>query len=281
MNLKAYIKEKYRNYDILFTNSGRAALQAAFEDLNLKNTKIILPAFICYDVFSTLFKQNNIKPVLVDCPKNSFNLNLEDIKKQYNKEKNKKQIKSVLIVHTFGEINKDIEKIAEFCKKEKLVLIEDCAHILNLKLSGDAAIFSFNKITNIPIGGCYVKNKEKIKIKAKPYKLNNLDIYRIINNYKLGKLIIKLLKILKAKNKVKVNPEKIEILEIPKFINLFSLKKKLKIMPKLVSKEKRDIIFQKLSKKDFRVEKYWIPIFEPEKNKNAKNFSDKIICLIR
>ncbi len=271
------MKEKYKDYDMLFTSSGRTALQAVIEDLNLKNSKIILPAFICKDVFSTLIKQNNITPVFVDCPKNSFNISFNDMKKAFNKNKN---TKAIVIVHTFGKLNPDTEKISEFCKKNNLILIEDCAHILDLKLTGQAAIFTFNKITNISIGGAYIRTKGKINIKSKPYKLNSLDIYRILNNYKIGKLIIKILRTFKTKN-IKINPDNIEIISIPNFINIFNLKKQYKIIPKLVDKQKRDNIFLKLSKEGKKVEKYWIPIFEPENNPNAKNFSDKIINIIR
>jgi len=276
MNILKYFKLNYPNKDILFTNSGRSSLQAVIEDFNLKNSSIILPAFICYDVFSSLLKQNNINPILIDCPKNSFNITLKDIKKAYDKNK-KNKIKSVLIVHTFGKINKDREKISNFCKKNKLVLIEDCAHILNLELEGDAAIFSFNKITNLPIGGAYIKNKGKINVKTEKYKLNNLDIYRILNSNILGKFLIKLLKFLKTKENIRINPERIKIMEAPRFINLFTLKKKLEIVPMLI--ENRDKIFYQLVKQGKRVEKYWFPIF-PGDYPNAKKFSGKIICKI-
>jgi hypothetical protein len=43
--------------DILFTNKGRTALKAMIEDLNLKNSEIIIPSFICSDVFVPLFTQ--------------------------------------------------------------------------------------------------------------------------------------------------------------------------------------------------------------------------------
>lgn len=276
MKIEQYFRQTYTNTDILFTNSGRAALQATVEDLHLQNSSMILPAFICYDVFSLLLKQNNIKPVLVDCPENSFNITLNNIKKQYSKYKNKEKIKSVLIVHTFGKINEDIENIANFCKENKIILIEDCAHILDLRLSGDAAIFTFNKVTNIPVGGAYIKNKGKIKVKPRKYKINSLDIYRILNSNNLGKLLIKILKFFKTKEKIKVNPEKIEILASPKFLSFFPLKKKFKMIPLLT--ENRDKEFSKLINQGIRAEKYWIPVFPGYKN--AKNFSEKIIVRV-
>ena len=92
MKIEQYFSQTYHDSDTLFTNSGRAALQAVIEDFKLQNSSIIMPSFICYDVFSLLLKQNNIHPVLVDCPKNSFNITLNDIKKQYNKYKNKEKI---------------------------------------------------------------------------------------------------------------------------------------------------------------------------------------------
>src|SRR3989344_2047823 len=94
MEIKTWFIEEYKNKEILFTSSGRSALQAAIQDFNLKNSKMIIPSFICGDVFYSLLKTNNITPVFIDCQKKSFNLSFSQIKNAYEKNKN---IKAVLI----------------------------------------------------------------------------------------------------------------------------------------------------------------------------------------
>jgi len=228
LKAKNYIKNHFSNSDILFTNSGRSGLQAIIEDFRLQDSKMILPSFICSDVFSTLFLQNNIEPILVDCPKDSFNVTFRDIKKAYNSCKNKGKIKSVLVLHTFGLVNKDVPKIAGWCKRKKLVLIEDCAHSINVPYKGkfvgtfgDAASISVWKIMQLPLGGCYIKNAGKIGIRPITYKLNNLDIYRCVRFIPFGRQILDFLKFFKVKKKVMIDPSKIEIIPAPKLFDFF------------------------------------------------------------
>lgn len=49
----------------IFTDMGRTAFKIIIEKLNLENSEIIFPAFIC-DIFYPIFKQYNIKPVFLD-----------------------------------------------------------------------------------------------------------------------------------------------------------------------------------------------------------------------
>lgn len=168
MSVREYFSGCFPKSELLFTSSGRSALQAVVEDFNLRNTSMVLPSFICSDVFSPLLLSNNIHPILVDCPKGELNITLKDVKSSYTKE-----VKSVLLVHTLGEFNSDIAKIAKWCKQKNLVLIEDCAHCLPIKSSlgsvgsfgsfGDASIFSLTKSLKLNSGGVYVNNRKKNK----------------------------------------------------------------------------------------------------------------------
>jgi dTDP-4-amino-4,6-dideoxygalactose transaminase len=230
INVKKYIEKYFAGKDVLFTYSGRSAIQAMIEDFDLKNSKIIIPSFICSNVFVPLFLQNDIFPVLVDCPKNSFNIAFKDIKKVYSKEKNKKKIKSLLLVHTYGEVNKDIEKIAKWCKQKNILLIEDCAHSIGISFKGkkigtfgDVAVLSLWKIFRLPLGGGYVRNKGKIRIKAKKYKINNLDLNKLIRMIPFHRKIIDFLKYFKANEKVTIEPTKIEVMATPKIFDFLTI----------------------------------------------------------
>lgn len=293
--IRKYLNHYLSRGEFLFTNSGRSALQALIEDFKLWNSKIILPSFICSNVFSPLLIQNNIKPILVDCPKKSFNLKLSDIKKAYKKEKLKNKIKSVLIVHTFGLVNKEIVKISEWCKKNKLILIEDCAMCMDIKYKnkyvgtfGDAAIFSFSKVIRGFLGGAYLKNKGKINVHLKPYKLNKLDIYRGIKFIPFSRKILDFLKLFKIKEKLDgVEPQKIEILPQPKIFDLLTIisrsmniSKRKKIASLLYNELKREIP-DNLLKLEFSNNCFHsIPILVDEQDKVYKSLllKKKINC---
>jgi perosamine synthetase len=76
----------------------------------------------------------------------------------------------ILLSHLGGIINPDIEKIADLCKEENIILIEDCAHSFGATfngkhsgLFGDAGVYSFYATKAIPAGegGVIVtKNRE-------------------------------------------------------------------------------------------------------------------------
>ena len=315
MELKTWFIKSYKNKEILFASSGRSALQAAIKDFSLKNSKIIIPSFICADVFYSLFKTNNIAHVFIDCPKKSFNLSFSNIKEACEKNKG---IKAIILVHNFGLLNKDIEKIALFCKKKNIILIEDCAHIINISKNnkqagcfGDASIFSFPKISNAFLGGAYVRNKGKINVKAEDYKVRFIDIYRFFNmNFRF---IIDFLKLFKKEKQEKliIKAEKIIITKPPFFFSLFKIKndfdteKRKKIalifhkklnsyllekttkenffqsIPILV--KNRDKIFQILTNKGIKCRKFWHPILSSLYNKKSPNadfFSERILNIL-
>jgi len=292
MNIQCYFKKIYPSKEVLFTSQGRGALQAVVEDFRLMNSKMILPSFICSDVFSPLLIFNNIEPILVDCPKNSFNIRLKDIQKKYVKG-----VKSVLVVHSFGEVNRDIIKLRNWCREKNLVLIEDCAHCINLKFQeeeigsfGDAAIFSFSKTLGWNLGGAYLRNRGGISVCVENYKISREEIINSFNKNFFGRGIIRFLKKLGFKNNPRTNFEKIKILELPNFyfkkeINFFRLdfEHRKKIAQNIISKfenvhgkfqlslqnnffysvplllplEEREKVFQDLISRGVRCNKMW------------------------
>ena len=62
------------------------------------------------------------KPIVLDSSEDSYNTNLKQIKKAWNRS-----VKAIYLVHTYGVICKDVEKIVDFCKEKDLLLIEDCS----------------------------------------------------------------------------------------------------------------------------------------------------------
>ena len=211
--------------NLLFTNSARSSLQAIVEDFNLKNSEMAIQSFICSDFFSPFLIQNNIKPILLDSSVRSMNVSLSEIKKKYRQNK---KITSLLIVHTLGLANPEIENIGKWCKKNKIILIEDCVYSLGVKQKGkylgtfgDAAVFSFFKSLNIFLGSLYLRNNGEIKVATKRYHMNKLDLLRFFKMFKSSNKLIRILSPVKNNLGVKIVPSKTEILSIPWYVNYF------------------------------------------------------------
>lgn len=66
----------------------------------------------------------------------------------------------IILIHEFGFVNPDVEKLVNEWKNEGIIVIEDCAHIIGYELDGkkvgsfgDYAIFSLPKIIPARFGG--------------------------------------------------------------------------------------------------------------------------------
>jgi len=107
------------------------------------------------------------------------NITFEEVKKNY-----KKNIKAIVVVHMSGIPVNDIISIKNFCKKNKIYLVEDCAHALGSKINGkhvgnfgDAGAFSFYPTKQITSGegGAVITNNIKIFNKIKKLKAFGID----------------------------------------------------------------------------------------------------------
>ncbi len=160
------LEESFKKYlgvkHIFFFNSGRSALMAILNSLGLKEKdKVLLQAFTCNAAVNPII-WSGLEPVYVDCDEKDFNIDLEDLEKKIALCQDKNNLPKVLMVqHTFG-LSVDIDKVLEVCKKNNLILIEDCAHSLGAKYKGKkvgtfgkAAFFSFSrdKIISSVYGG--------------------------------------------------------------------------------------------------------------------------------
>lgn len=139
-------------------NSGRAAFYTLLQVLKIK--KVALQAYTCNAAVNPIF-WSQAKPVYVDIDE-SLNLDPEKLKKTAG-------LRAVVVQHTFG-IPAQVDKVKKFCQKNKLFLIEDCAHSLGGKYQGrmlgrwgDFAFFSFgrDKVISSVYGGALLVNNKK------------------------------------------------------------------------------------------------------------------------
>ena len=119
---------------------------------------------------NTSIKQCGAVPVFADVNPLTGNICPESILKLINKK-----TKAICVVH-YGGYPAEIDKISKIAKKNKLFLIEDCAHALggkhknkNLGSFGDFSTFSFQAIKQLTTidGGMLVIKKKKFLSKAK------------------------------------------------------------------------------------------------------------------
>jgi dTDP-4-amino-4,6-dideoxygalactose transaminase len=162
------IEEKIKDYfkvEYAFSfNSGRSALAAILEALEIKEgDEVILQAFTCSAAVNPITARK-AKPVFVDVD-DTLNLDPEDLRRKISQK-----TKAIMVQHTFGW-PANMEEILNIARENNIYLIEDCAHALGAKYRrefcgtlGDAAFFSFgrDKIISSVFGGVAVTDKEKI-----------------------------------------------------------------------------------------------------------------------
>ena len=153
-------------------NSGRSALMAILESLNLeRGSEILLQAFTCNAVPNPII-WSSLKPVYVDIHEETFNIDAEDLRKKITSKS-----RAVIVQHTFG-LPADIDEIIKICQENNLLLIEDCAHALGAEYKrqkigtfGRVSFFSFSrdKVISSVYGGMAATNDEELAKKIKEY----------------------------------------------------------------------------------------------------------------
>ena len=161
-----------------FTNTGRGSLYIILKALHVeKREEVIIQSFTCMALVTPMVWLG-IKPVYTDIDPETFNMSLESLKKRVTDK-----TRVVIVQHTFG-IPSNVEEIKNHIdilnqdrdEDNRIYLIEDCAHSLNIKLDdkylgtfGDVSFFSFgqDKVISCTQGGCIVCNDDEIEAKVK------------------------------------------------------------------------------------------------------------------
>jgi dTDP-4-amino-4,6-dideoxygalactose transaminase len=185
--------------DTLFFLYGRNALYAVLyalkKEMGIKN--ILFPAYSCGDEIQPAISLKYDVQFYKLATQRIFQIDLENLLKIL------KVFKGILVItHYLGFVQRDINIISNFCKKNGVILIEDCAHCLGTKYKnktvgtfGDYSIFSLRKNMPLPHGGALVINNsnliknfeeilEKNFYKPSPEAVN-LDLF-VFLGYKLG-----------------------------------------------------------------------------------------------
>jgi len=162
--LKVYFDSTFKG-DTYFFYKGRDAIECALNAFSIgRGDGVITQAFSCFAVEEGILR-TGATPVYADIADSSANLSLETVQVAF--KTSAVPVKAVLVQYSLGSVP-DIQKIALWCKKQKLVLIEDLAQGYGAVTEkgdpvgtiGDATIFSFgrDKILDAVTGGaCCVR----------------------------------------------------------------------------------------------------------------------------
>jgi len=156
------------NYS-LAVSSGTTALQLAIKAFGIgPGDEIILTNFTFAACINSILN-SGAKPVLVDVDKETWTMSIEQVKNSITSK-----TKAILAVHVYGQPCR-MDELVEITKKNKIILIEDCAEAIGSKYKnklvgtfGDCSTFSFfaNKTISTGEGGMVVFKDEKIFKKA-------------------------------------------------------------------------------------------------------------------
>ncbi len=170
-----FSKFNNKKFGIAVSN-GTAALEIAIKSLNLKKgSEVLIPSFSIISTANAVIK-NNLKPILIDCNLDTWNMNADETIKKINKK-----TKAIIITHIYG-LPVDMKKILEVAKKRKIIIIEDAAEVIGLKYKnkmcgsfGDLSTFSFyaNKHITTGEGGMICTNDKYLYEKCRS--LRNLS----------------------------------------------------------------------------------------------------------
>lgn len=162
--LKSWFKSNYNTRSVYLFNSARSGLYIILNSLNIgAGDEVIVPSFTCVAVPNAVI-WNKANPRFVDINKNTLGIDINDLEKKINNK-----TKAIIIQHTFG-IPCEIEKIINIAKKYNLIVIEDCAHGINIPYKdkylgqfGDLSFFSFgrDKAISSVFGGALIINNYK------------------------------------------------------------------------------------------------------------------------
>ncbi|MFH1656298.1 MAG: aminotransferase class I/II-fold pyridoxal phosphate-dependent enzyme [Candidatus Nealsonbacteria bacterium] len=210
------LEKEFKSYlDVRYAfsfNSGRSCLFTILKSLELEQeSEVLIQAFTCNAVVNPIL-WNNLKPNYIDCDKDDFNIDIDDLKKKITPKS-----KVLIVQHTFG-LSANIDEILRIAEQNNLILIEDCAHSLGAEYKGrkvgrfgKVAFFSFSrdKIISSVYGGVITTNDDDLALKINDiYKqtkypskywtnqqvihpiLMNVLILPIYNFLKLGKALL-------------------------------------------------------------------------------------------
>ena len=160
------------------TNSGTSALHISCLSLNLKKGDYVWTSPISFVASANCAFYFGAKVDFVDINEESFNIDVNKLKKKLEIAKKKNRLPKVLVVVHLGGNPCELSEIKKLSKKYKFFVIEDASHALGAKYNkikignpkySDVSILSFHPVKMITTGegGALLTNSKNIDNKFK------------------------------------------------------------------------------------------------------------------
>lgn len=173
--LENVFADKHGGFALATTSCTSALYLSAILNKYSSEDEAIIPA-ITYSSTAMAFLAAGYKIRIADVCKSTLCITEDSIKKLVTPN-----TRIIVIVHLYGQYV-DTERISIFCKANNIILIEDCAHRIDLHDShapfGEFACYSFNAVKEATggEGGLLWSSNIEIKRKAKSLANVGLDI---------------------------------------------------------------------------------------------------------
>ena len=159
---------KYIGVDYCYgVANGTDALEIALRSLGMQANEIVATAANAGMYGTTALSAIGAKPYFMDVDLISKCITLDEVKKAITYG-----AKTIIATHLYGQAVPEINAIANFCKTNKVFLVEDCAQAHGAKINkkqvgsyGDIGCFSFYPTKNLGClgdGGAIVTNDKNI-----------------------------------------------------------------------------------------------------------------------
>lgn len=121
---------------------GRVALYSLLKCFGIgEGDLVLLPGYTCVVVPSALVYLGAL-PIYADINKQSYNSHFTHYERAFKRVEvsgSHPGIKAVIIQHTYGNPNRDTEKITIWARERDMFVIEDCAHVNGVAVEGKSA----------------------------------------------------------------------------------------------------------------------------------------------
>ncbi len=193
--LKKLLATKFQGKAVLLFN-GRDAIEYCLQSYGIgSGDSVLTQAFSCSSLEESI-NRVGARAVYFDLAQNSLYSTINQVEKTYQNAKNPK---AIILQHTLG-YSDEVQKIAQFCKHNRVILIEDLAQAVgavdnqNKQLGkyADAVILSFGKDKILDgVSGGAVIFKDSLKVKPKLLELENWFVLK--NDWSNKIKVVKLL----------------------------------------------------------------------------------------
>lgn len=131
-NLKNYTQTTYAMGCANGTDAIQVALRAAGVN---KNDAVLIPDMTFWATFEAVVNVGAV-PFTVDVSKETLHLTTQGVKEGIEKFKPK----ALIMVHLYGHACPDTVEIRKICKDKGVILIEDCAQAIGVKINGESLL---------------------------------------------------------------------------------------------------------------------------------------------